>query len=257
MNMYNKQLPKITIITATYNASSSISNTIESILKQTYKNVEYIIVDGKSTDNTIDIIKKYEPLFLGRLKWLSEKDAGIYDAWNKAINISTGEWIGFVGGDDTLYPTALEEYVKNINGSTSPINYISSKIELIGNQSITLRTIGECWSKKMLIHNVIAHVGSLHHRSLFDKFGLYSLKYNICSDYDFLLKCYDNIVPGYFCSITARMSTGGISNSAGYQTLKETRDIKLFYKKREAILCYFDFYISIIKYIFRRFFKGY
>ena len=76
---------KISIITATYNSEKTIANTIESVLSQTHKDIEYIIVDGMSDDSTIEIIKQYEPRFCGKLKWITEKDEGIYDAMNKGI----------------------------------------------------------------------------------------------------------------------------------------------------------------------------
>ena len=90
----------VSIITPVYNCEDFISSTIECVLKQTYKDYEYLIVDGKSKDNTLDIIKEYEPKFKGRLKWISEKDKGLYDAMNKGIKLSTGDVIGILNSDD-------------------------------------------------------------------------------------------------------------------------------------------------------------
>ena len=101
------ELPKITVITASYNSEKTIADTIESVLKQKYANIEYLIIDGKSSDNTISIIKQYKDLFEVRLKYISEKDAGIYDAWNKGVKMSTGSWISFVGSDDILLENTL------------------------------------------------------------------------------------------------------------------------------------------------------
>lgn len=94
---------KISIITVAYNSSETIRNTIESVLSQTYPNIEYIVIDGFSTDNTIDIAKEYEFNFEGRLKWLSEPDQGLYDAMNKGIEMATGDIIGILNSDDTFY----------------------------------------------------------------------------------------------------------------------------------------------------------
>ena len=91
---------KISLITVTFNSSETLRDTIQSVLLQSYPNVEYIIVDGHSQDTTIEIIKKYEPLFQGRLKWISEKDSGLYDAMNKGIRMATGDIVGIINSDD-------------------------------------------------------------------------------------------------------------------------------------------------------------
>ena len=85
------RLVKVSIVTATYNSARTLGATMKSVLKQTYPDIEYIIVDGSSTDNTKDVIRQYEPQFSGRLKWVSEKDGGIYDAMNKGIRMATGD----------------------------------------------------------------------------------------------------------------------------------------------------------------------
>ena len=91
---------KISVITATYNSAITVRDTFESVLAQTYKDIEYIVVDGLSKDNTIDIVKEYEPKFEGRMRWISEKDKGIYDAMNKGISMATGDVVGILNSDD-------------------------------------------------------------------------------------------------------------------------------------------------------------
>ena len=99
---------KISIITVCYNSEKTIKNTIDSVLSQTYKNYEYIIIDGKSTDNTVNLIKKYQKKFDNKLKYISEKDNGIYDAMNKGVLRAIGGIIGIVNSDDWLEPKALD-----------------------------------------------------------------------------------------------------------------------------------------------------
>ena len=93
---------KFSIITISFNSGKTIERTLCSVLNQTYYDYEYIIVDGGSKDETLDIIKRYEPMFEGRLKWKSEPDKGIYDAMNKGIMRSSGDIIGIVNSDDWL-----------------------------------------------------------------------------------------------------------------------------------------------------------
>ena len=91
---------KITVITATYNSGATLRDTIESVLRQTYRDIEYLIIDGASKDNTLDIVRYYEPMFDGKLKYISEPDKGIYDAMNKGIRMATGDVVGILNSDD-------------------------------------------------------------------------------------------------------------------------------------------------------------
>lgn len=91
---------KISVITVTFNSGKTVRYTIESVLKQEYSDYEYLVIDGGSKDNTIDIIKEYEPKFGGRMKWVSERDKGMYDAINKGIRMATGDVVGIINSDD-------------------------------------------------------------------------------------------------------------------------------------------------------------
>lgn len=104
---------KISIITVTYNSEKTLKDTLDSVLKQTYTNYEHIIVDGLSKDNTIQIIKEYEPKYNGKLKYISEKDSGLYDAMNKGIKMATGNIIGILNSDDIYaHENVLKEIVE-------------------------------------------------------------------------------------------------------------------------------------------------
>lgn len=93
---------RISIITATYNSASTVADTFESVLKQTYKDIDYFVIDGGSSDRTLDIIKEYQPKFGGRMHYISEKDRGIYDAMNKGVGMATGEWVIFMNAGDVF-----------------------------------------------------------------------------------------------------------------------------------------------------------
>ena len=108
---------KISIVTAAWNSGATLRDTIESVLSQTYPDIEYIIVDGASKDNTVEIIREYESRFNGRLKWISEPDRGIYDAMNKGIRMATGDVVGILNSDDYFTDSHVVEHIaKGIDG---------------------------------------------------------------------------------------------------------------------------------------------
>lgn len=109
---------KVSIITPCLNSEETIRDTIESVLGQSYQNIEYIIVDGRSTDRTIEIVKEYASGFEGRLRYISEKDSGIYDAMNKGILQASGSVIGIINSDDWYEPEAVEQAVQCVPSIT-------------------------------------------------------------------------------------------------------------------------------------------
>ncbi|MBT2562761.1 glycosyltransferase family 2 protein [Pedobacter sp. ISL-64] len=207
--MIKNNTPLISVIIATYNAGKTLETCLKSIIGQTYRNFEIIVIDAASTDNTIDIIEKYNEYIH---KWISEKDSGIYEAWNKGINFSTGDWIGFIGSDDSYYPNALQDYVDHILTCKSDLEYVSSKMDLVNTNDKYIKTLGEKWDwKKSRLMNTIAHPGSLHSRVFFDTYGLFNTKYKICSDYEILLRPGNAFKTSFFNKVTVRMAQGGVS----------------------------------------------
>ena len=129
----------VSIITVSYNSSKTIKETIESVLNQSYQNFEYILVDGNSTDGTVEIIKSYEQKFKEKgiaFKWKSEDDTGIYDAWNKGVKMADGTWIAFLGSDDVYELDAIQCYYDYIDKNNEELNYVSSKVKIINNKLI-------------------------------------------------------------------------------------------------------------------------
>jgi len=140
--MPSEKEPIITIITATYNSVSVLERCIQGVISQTYKNIEFIIIDGNSKDETVAIIKKYSNHIF---KWISEPDKGVYDAWNKGIDLATGSWITFIGSDDLLYPDAIQNYVEHINKSNVNFDFISSRVHVVNKHDNVIRTLGWPW----------------------------------------------------------------------------------------------------------------
>ena len=122
MNLILKVIPKISIVTPTFNQGQYIEQTIQSVLNQQYPNLEYIIIDGASTDGTVDIIKKYETKLH---YWVSEPDKGIYDAMNKGARLANGDFINFMNADDIVYSTnAIEKIVNYIKSFPRLIKHV-------------------------------------------------------------------------------------------------------------------------------------
>ena len=243
---------KVSIITASYNSEATLEATIESVYNQTYQDIEYIIIDGGSSDKTVSIIQKFEPLFSGRLKWISEPDKGIYDAWNKGLEIATGEWIAFLGSDDIYLPDSIHKYM-NVLISKKCVNFISSKCKLVNSELKTLMIYGKPWGKLMNSYCCIAHVGCMHKRCLFDNYGSFNSDYKIAGDYDFLLRVKDVIIPYYLPEITAIVQDGGISNRNILKVCGETLKIKVSHKTKNLYFSLWDYCVDVLKYYVRSF----
>ncbi|MFD2936746.1 glycosyltransferase family 2 protein [Spirosoma flavum] len=205
------KLPKISIITAVYNGGKYIEGLMKSIVDQNYSNLELILIDGGSTDNSIEIIEQFnQHVFY----WISEPDQGIYDAWNKGIDKATGDWIMFLGCDDILMPEALHKYGDYINGLSHEVDYISSKMKMFDENMNFIRTKGWRWEWPRFLRDMtVAHPGSLHSRALFEKYGKFNIAYKIVGDYEFLLRPRNKLRTAYYDEITVIMREGGASDS--------------------------------------------
>ena len=206
-------MKKITIIIATYNAGKTIERCLDSVIPQKELGVELIIIDGKSNDDTLDKINKYN-LYIDYL--LSEGDKGIYDAWNKGIKMSTGEWLMFIGADDELMPNAISIYMGYLNcvRGIGRYDYICAHNNYIHKDGTYIKTIGmePSWNN-MRRYMSAAHVGSLHNRNLFGQVGTFDNSFSICADYELLLRKHENLKYLFIPETIAKMKEGGMSMS--------------------------------------------
>lgn len=204
---------KVSIITATYNSESTIKSTIESILSQDYNNIEHIIVDGKSKDNTLHIIKSYGSKIS---KVISEPDNGIYDAMNKGINAASGDVIGILNSDDfftsnDVISTIVKSFQNNnIDALFGDIHFVDSN-----NLDKTVRYYSSSIFRPALFRFgfMPAHPSFYMKKSCYKKYGLYSLDYKIASDYDLLIRYLykEKIKYEYVKKDFVTMRTGGVS----------------------------------------------
>ncbi|MBD2751867.1 glycosyltransferase family 2 protein [Spirosoma validum] len=219
--------PKVSIITAVYNAEKYINGCITSVLGQNYENFEYIIIDGGSTDNTISIIEQYKDKLS---YWISEPDRGIYDAWNKGLAASKGEWIAFLGSDDLLYPDAIQTYVNHIiqHPKQHELEFVSSRIELVKQDLTSIRIVGEAWDWERFKYKMITwHVGCFHAKHLFTKYGYFDPAYKVSGDYELLLRPTDKLVASFVDRTTVKMRMGGVSDIKLIEAHDETFRAKI------------------------------
>lgn len=240
--------PLISIITVCFNSAVTIRRTIESVLNQTYMNIEYILVDGKSTDTTVAIIEEYVPLFAERgmpYKWVSESDKGIYDAMNKGILMATGEWINIQGSDDWLNHEALEIFVKELeHNNSADIYWFGANIIMNDFQLVNYPDINNLSKYKL----VGCHQAAFVTRSLMH-YG-FSLNYKLASDFEFILR-------NYICgakiitknSVIVNYSFGGASNINQITTIREYWKIANCWLKHKLLVNFVHFNLLIFRVI--------
>lgn len=199
--------PLVSIIIATLNAGEAIAATIRSIRHITIPKIELIIVDGGSVDSTMDIVNHAGDVVTTLIE---EPDHGIYDAWNKGVRVSKGQYLAFLGAGDEYLPGGLETLLKCALANPEA-DYVSSKVALIKNGT-AYRVVGSSWVwRKFRRHMYVAHPGMLHSRRLFEKYGQFDTSFKIAGDYEFLLRARDDLVTAYRDEVTVRMLGGGVS----------------------------------------------
>ena len=216
--------PLVSIITVVYNGEKYLEETVQSVLNQTYDNVEYIIIDGGSTDGTVDIIKKYEDKID---YWISEKDSGIYDAMNKGIDIASGNWINFMNAGDTFYDSNVLTHIsKSLDNSLS---VVSGKVSVFFRNTF----IEEYGNSK-----IIPHQGGFFNTSYMKKLK-FNLDYKIYADSELLRRLQN--MPTYsskYIDINiAKFYLGGVGNHPKYffTRLKEELRIKKIQKQNISL----------------------
>lgn len=178
-------MPELSIVCATFNSASTIGACLESIKNQTFKDFEVIIIDGKSQDNTLEIIKEAD---LKNCTLISEKDDGVYNGLNKGIKLSKGKWVLVLGSDDRLFRNNTLELLYNAMSLNKDADLIYCKILFGKNEDIVFNPQ---FSKKLIFINSIHHQGALYNRKLFENFS-YNDEFRVSSDYELNLKLFLN-----------------------------------------------------------------
>lgn len=214
---------KISIITATFNSGATLRDTIESVLSQNYDDIDYIIIDGVSKDNTLDIVREYEPKFRGRMRWISEPDKGLYDAMNKGIQMAKGDVIGILNSDD-FYTSSdiLSTVAKEIEG----VDAVYGDVHYVRDSDLT-KCIRYYSSKffrpwKMRLGFMPAHPSFYCRKRVYQTYGLFDTSFRVAADFEQLLRLIfiNKIVIKYLPLDFVTMRTGGVSSS-GFESHKK------------------------------------
>ena len=219
---------KVSLITATYNSEISIKTCLDSIVSQDYSDLEYLFIDGGSSDNTLSIIKKYRqnnPF----IKMVSEKDYGIYDALNKGISAASGDIIGFVHSDDFLASSDIINDIVSMM-KTESLDGVDGNLQYVDkiNTKKIIRNWKSCHFKPGLLKNgwMPPHPTLFLKKEVYQKHGLFDLSYRISADYDFMLRIFKDseLKFGYLPKVITKMRVGGASNRSIKNIIEKSKE---------------------------------
>jgi glycosyltransferase involved in cell wall biosynthesis len=232
---------KVSIITVCLNAEASIEKTIQSVISQTFTDIEYIIIDGQSNDNTLEIIDKYRDSIS---KVISEHDQGIYDAMNKGIGISSGDIIYFLNADDYLYDKNVIKDVVREFMQQEDLSLLYGTVLRINIPEPELKS-GIATKRTTPVNNIydlyaysICHQGLFVKKSVYDSIGMFDLKYRICADVDWIARCFKRKIP-----VTNLSRKVAFYNYTGFNYRNRKTRLK---EKRSIFLRYFSSQVAVI-----------
>lgn len=220
--------PKVSIITVCYNSAATIEDTIQSVLSQTYDNIEYIIVDGLSTDNTLEIVNKYKDQIA---KVVSEKDDGLYDAINKGIAMASGDIIANLNSDDFYMDEhVISDVVAKMEEENTDTLYADLYyVDPLDTDKVVRNWVSGEYKKGLFFKGWMPpHPTFFVRKKVYDKYGSFNLKLRSAADYEIMLR----FIHKHECSISylprvvVRMRTGGVSNVSLKNRLKANREDK-------------------------------
>lgn len=232
--------PNFTIVTATYNCAEPLRRTLESLAKQDASLFEHVIVDGASSDETLDVIEAYVASSEYLVRFISEKDAGIYDAMNKGVALSKGRFLLFLNAGDLLMPGILQKVTPFL-----PTNEFSM---LYGNALMDGElSYGAQFNKCKIAKLNICHQAIFYGRKVFDKLGYYDLQYRVLADHAFNIKCFSDsqIEKKYIDATISNYELGGFSSCNKDEAfLRDYNGLVRHYLGWRALLIYRIFYLE-------------
>lgn len=239
---------KISIITVTYNSAATIGDTIESVLKQSYPDLEYIVIDGVSKDHTMEIVNSYLPKFKGRMKCISEPDKGIYDAMNKGLNLATGDIIGILNSDDLYTDNKVIEKIISLFEMTS-VDCVYADLYYVNKENTN--QIVRHWVTNEYIPGAFkkgwhpAHPTLFVRKEIYRKYGLFNLDFSLAADFELMLRLFEryNITSAYLPEPIVRMRLGGATSKNIQNIIKQNIECyKAFKTNKIKVSVLYPFY---------------
>lgn len=232
---------RISIITAAFNSGATLRDTMESVLSQSYSDFEHIIVDGASKDNSLDIVREFEPRYEGRLKWISKPDNGIYDAMNKGIALASGDIIGILNSDDFFTgPEILSKVAAAFNDNG--VDAVYGDIHFVNDDDLS-HCVRYYSSRRfarwqMLFGVQPAHPSFYCRSSIYRKYGSFDTSFRVAADFEHLLRLIyiNHIKTCYINTDFVTMRTGGASTNGLRSHLRILRDHYRAYRKHGMIM---------------------
>ena len=225
---------KISIITITYNSASSLQRALDSVQSQTYKDIEHVIIDGASTDGTREMIEAYAEQHKN-VKWVSEKDNGIYDAINKGIRLATGDVIGFLHSDDVLYsPDSIGQIAAAFEQNQADVVY--GDLQYMRGNKVVRRWKSNAFNPRALKYGWMPpHPTVYVRREVYQQVGEYDSWFRISADYDMILRIFTaGYNTHYIPEVLVCMETGGASNKNTKARLSKTMEDYIVLKKNHV-----------------------
>lgn len=239
---------KISIITVCFNSEKTIRKTLESIKSQNSKKIEHLIIDGKSTDNTLSIVDEYSY----EKKIVSERDKGIYDAMNKGIKIAQGDIIGFLNSDDFYSSNEVVSKLENIFTRDSELE--ACYADIVYTDQVDTSQIVRYWKSSEFIPGSFSkgwcppHPTFFARKSVFERFGDFDLSYGVASDVDLMIRFLEvnKIKARYIPELWVKMRMGGASNKSLKEIWKQNQNVLRALKKYNLPVNLISFYINKI-----------
>lgn len=234
------EYPKVSVITPTLNCAATIAQCIQSVASQDYNNIEHIVVDGESTDGTLELLKPYN------IDIISEKDTGIYDAINKGVARATGEIIHVLNADDWYkHDMVLSRMVTFMVDRELDVGH--AKVEQVDKSGKLVRVIGyDVTRRKLLRKCKVAHPAVFVRRSVYERFGNFSTGFRIAGDHEFFLRIWDQVRVGFLPEVMTVMRLGGVSNSQVGLSYRESMAAALLHGQ-SPYAAFINYYYEMLK----------